>query len=70
MITNILHRFKKVGDSISMLRRDVEYIKKTQIKLLEIKTKVSEMKITPNKMNRWNTAEERWVNLKINKTKH
>lgn len=38
-IINILNIFKDIEESTSMLRRDMEDIKKTQIELLEMKNK-------------------------------
>ena len=37
-IFKILHMFKKVETSMNMMRREIKSIKRTQIKILEMKT--------------------------------
>ena len=61
--------FKKLEKRLNLLSRYMEDIKKIQIKLLQMKTKKSEIK------NTLDTAEKRLVNLKtlkykLFKTKH
>ena len=50
--------FKKLEKRLNLLSRYMEDIKKIQIKLLQMKTKKSEIK------NTLDTAEKRLVNLK------
>lgn len=42
----IIYMFKKLEETVSLIRRDIEDIKKTKIKHLEIKNAMSEMKNT------------------------
>lgn len=46
MIKTVFHVFKKQEERWSMLSRDMEYIRKTQIELLEMKTMVSQVENT------------------------
>lgn len=64
-IINILQEFKKIEESLSMLRRDMEDIKKIKMKLLRIKNIMSEVKNTLNGINRiLDTYEKRLMNLR------
>lgn len=51
VIVIVLHIFKKLQDIWNMISRDMLDIKITQIKLLEINIKMSEMKNTLNTFN-------------------
>ena len=55
----MLHIFKKVEESISIMRREMEDILKTQMKLLEIKYTLPGEKTTVDEINyRLPTTEE------------
>lgn len=64
IIVTIFHTFKKVEDGINMLRRDMEDTIKTQIKLLEMKNIISEVKNTLDEINS-RTAEKLNPSIKI-----
>lgn len=51
IIITIFHRFKKVEEKLSILKRDIKYTKMTQIKLSDIKIVMSEKKNTLDRIN-------------------
>lgn len=64
-VINILQVFKKIEESMSMLRRDMEDTKKIKMKLLRIKNIMSEVKNTLIGITRTlDTHEKRLMNLR------